>query len=107
MPCVKYLYFIYEIFFDILSDRRKRRQFKRELTSYYSYSKTVDDFHPISTILKMKINVEKELQKKDAFNDKTADLIRLYLDLDSHLIKHAELFEKQLRTKSSDESILG
>jgi hypothetical protein len=91
--------------FDRTRAKRKIIQFRKEVEEYRNIDKTIpmNSDHPLAVLVRMKQNLSKEFKKDSDWNDDIRDKIRLYLDIDSQLLKHSEyLIRIQKETAKKD-----
>jgi len=91
--------------FDRTRAKRKIIQFRKKVEEYRNIDKTIpmNSDHPLAVLVRMKQNLSKEFKKDSDWNDDIRDKIRLYLDIDSQLLKHSEyLIRIQKETAKKD-----
>ena len=91
--------------FDRTRAKRKIIQFRKEVEEYRNIDKTIpmNSDHLLAVLVRMKQNLSKEFKKDSDWNDDIRDKIRLYLDIDSQLLKHSEyLIRIQKETAKED-----
>jgi len=93
---------------DRVREKRRTIQFRKEIEEYRGMDKTIpmDSDHPLAILLRLKQNLSNELKKELSWNDETQDKIRLYIDIDSQILKHSEYLIRTQKETAKEESVI-
>lgn len=83
-------------------EKRKLSIIQKEIEAFQGMNHDVPKDHPLFLLLKLKSNLSKELEQSLGWDEDAQEKVKLYLDIDSQILRHSEYLVQNKRAMAKD-----